>query len=115
MKMSILNSITRKSSINFGKKVSKLIPDNVKEVYLSTVGMQWRGRGSYVYFLDISFDNGSIHTLSVNTNDSTAYDYYTDLEDCSVKFDNWCKNTCLMILEEKKQEIIELLESEELI
>lgn len=112
MKANVINCITRKGSVNFEKKVLKLIPKGVTEVYLSTCGMQWRGRGSYVYFLDLSFNNGSMLTLSIKTHDSMAYDYYKDLEDYSIKSDNWIKNTALSILGEKQNEIIEFLETE---
>jgi hypothetical protein len=49
-------------------------------------------------------------TLRKHTNDSMAWDFYTDLEDGSRALSNFKKQVVLMILEDCKDEIIELTE-----
>lgn len=110
--ISVLNSITKKSSKNFENKLAKLLPEGVNEIYLSSVGMSWEGRGSYNYFVDISINGDSIFRLKERTTDSMSYDSYQDLDYGTTKFDNWAKNTALMLLEENQDLIIEYLNEE---
>jgi hypothetical protein len=112
MKTQILNSIFEKKSLNFEKKISKLLPIRVNEIYLSSCGMKWIGRGSYEYFLDFSINGGTVHTIKSFTHDSESYDYWQDLEKGSRKHDNFNKNVCLMLLEENQDFLNEILEDE---
>lgn len=111
MKPSIYNCLGIKESKNFENKVRKLIPETVKELYLMTVGMNWKSRGSYDYFVIVNIDGQQV-TIRQHSHDSTAYDYYTELEHSTVKFDNWCKNVVLMLLEDKLETILEELKDE---
>lgn len=106
MKTKIYNCLGIKESANFNKKVAKLVPESVKEFYLMTVGMNWKSRGSYDYFCIVNIDGEQV-SIRQHTHDSTAYDYYTDLETNTVKFENWCKNAVLMLLEDKLQTVLE--------
>ncbi len=109
MKAIILNSISEKSA-NFENKVSKLLPEGINEIYLSSCGMTWLGRGSYSYILKIGINNEvDSMTLTRRTTDSMYYDYYKSLDYGSYQFNNWVKNTALMLLEENKDRIIEFL------
>lgn len=107
-----LNGLQFKNTKNFQNNVIKLLPEGVEKVYLSTVGMKRLGTGSYNFFLDIEI-NGINTTLNSFTNSSPAWDYYTDLELGTRSFENWAKQTTLMILEDKKEEIIELIQEED--
>lgn len=107
-----LNGLQFKNTKNFQNNVIKLLPEGVEKVYLSTVGMKRLGTGSYNFFLDIEI-NGINTSLNSFTNSSPAWDYYTDLELGTRGFENWAKQTTLMILEDKKEEIIELIQEED--
>jgi hypothetical protein len=109
MKTQILNGISKKS-LNFEKKISKLLP--VNEIYLYSCGMKWLGRGSYEYFIDLSINGGTVHTFKSFTHDSQSYDYWQDLDKGSRKHDNFNKNVCLMILEENQDFLNEIIEDE---
>lgn len=108
MKTIILNGITAKKSLNFENKVKKLLPEGVKELYLSLCGMTWQGRGSYNYFLDFSINGGVRQTLTSFTHNSEAWDNWQDIEAGTVKHDNFNKNVCLMILEENQNQLKEM-------
>jgi len=112
MKAIILNGITSKKSLNFDKKVQKLLPKEVNEIYLSSCGMKREGRGSYNYFLDFSLNNGQVITLTSHTHNSEAWDNWQDLESGFTKHDNFNKNVCLMILEENKEFLQEFFSEE---
>ena len=107
-----LNGLNFKNTANFQNNVIKTLPEGVEKVYLSTVGMKRLGTGSYNFFLDVEI-NGIDITLKYFTNSSPAWDFWTDLELGTRSFENWAKQTTLMILEEKKDEIIELISEEE--
>lgn len=107
-----LNGLNFKNTKNFQNNVIKTLPEGVEKIYLSTVGMKRLGTGSYNFFLDIEI-NGIDITLKYFTNSSPAWDFWTDLELGTRAFENWAKQTTLMILEEKKGEIIELISEEE--
>lgn len=109
MKATVLNSLTAKSSANFEKNVSKLLPAGVNEIYLSYAGMERVGNGSYNYVLGIQINNGEHMKLTEFTHSSPAWDSYQDLEDGSRALDNFKKGVALMIIENCKQEIIDLL------
>lgn len=106
-----LNGLNFKNTANFQKNVLKLLPENVTKIYLSSVGMKRIGTGSYNYFLDVEI-NGALLTLKVHTHSSPCWDSWTDFEVGTRAYENWSKQTTLWILEEKKEEIIELLEDE---
>lgn len=112
MKTLVLNSITNTASKNFEKNVCKLLPEGVTEIYLSSCGMQRVGTGSYNYFLDFSINNSSVMTFKQFTHSSPAWDAWQDIEAGTRAHDNFNKGTALMILEECKDEIIELLNEE---
>lgn len=107
-----LNGLNFKNTANFQNKVIKNLPSGVEKVYLSTVGMKRLGTGSYNFFLDIEI-NGIDVTLKSFTNTSPSWDFWTDLELGTRAFENWAKQTTLMILEDRKEEIIELISQEE--
>lgn len=106
-----LNGLNFKNTANFQKNVVKLLPENIDKIYLSTVGMQRLGTGSYNFFLDLEV-NGIDTTLTMHTNSSPSWDFWTDLEVGTRAFENWAKQTVLMLLEDCKNDIIELLEEE---
>ena len=114
MKNSIdfLNGLNFKNTQNFQNNVIKNLPEGVEQIYLSTVGMKRVGTGSYNFFLDVEI-NGINITLKYFTNSSPAWDFWTDLELGTRSFENWAKQTTLMILENKKEEIIELISEKE--
>lgn len=96
---------------NFEKNVMKLIPEGVNEVILWTVGMKKVGTGSYNYYLCLDV-NGVTTILKVFTHSSPAWDFWTDLEVGTRAYDNWSKQTVLMILEDKREEIEEMVKLE---
>lgn len=108
----LLNCLSFKSTANFEKNVIKLLPEGVKKITLYSVGMSRVGYGSYNYILDVEI-NGERKDLKSFTHDSTAYDYYQDLEYQSRNHANWEKQTTLMLLEECQHQIIELVEENE--
>ncbi len=114
MKNSIdfLNGLKFKNTTNFQSNVIKTLPGGVTKIYLSTVGMRRLGTGSYNSFLDLEI-NGINSTLTYFTNSSPAWDFWTDLELGTRAFENWAKQTALMILENRKDEILELISEEE--
>ena len=103
-----LNGLNFTNTANFQNNAIKLLPEGVEKVYLSTVGMKRLETGSYNFFLDIEV-NGIDVTLKSFTNHSPAWDFWTDLELGTRAFENWAKQTTLMLLEDCKNEIIELL------
>jgi hypothetical protein len=107
--LDLLIGLGFKNTANFTNNVAKRLPNGVEKAYLSSVGMEWKGRGSYSYFLDIEI-NGEMTTLRKHTNDSTAWDSYKSMEDGSRALDNLKKQVVLMILEDCKELIIEELE-----
>ena len=107
--LDLLIGLGFQNTANFTNNVAKLLPDRVEKSYLSSVGMEWRGRGSYNYFLDIEI-NGEMMTLKKHTNDSMAYDNYKDMETGTRALDNFKKQVALMLLEECQNEIVEELE-----
>ncbi len=114
MKASVLSTITESSSKNFENKVAKLLPEGVKDIYLSHCGMRKAsGYGSYYFILDIAINNGEIFTLKEHTNSSPTWDEYQDLEAGTRKFDNFKKNIALSLLESNKDRILEYLTEDE--
>lgn len=109
--VAFLNGLNFKNTANFQKNVVKLLPENVNQIYLSKVGMNRLGSGSYNFFLDLEV-NGIDTTLTMHTNSSPAWDLWTDLEVGTRAYENWSKQTVLMLLEDCKKEIIEILEEE---
>lgn len=111
MKTSIdfLNALPVAKTLNFEKNVLKLLPEGVSKVHLDTCGMQRAsGYGSYNFFCEIEI-NGEHITLKSHTNSSPAWDAYQDLEHGTRKFENWIKSTVLWLIEEKREEITELI------
>lgn len=107
-----LNGLRFDNTANFQKNVINILPEGVNKIYLSTVGMKRLGTGSYNFFLDVEI-NGNQITLTDFTNSSPAWDFWTDLETGTRAYDNWAKQTTLMLLEERKDRIIELIADEE--
>ena len=105
-----LNGLRFENTANFQKNVIKTIPKGVNKIYLSSVGMKRLGTGSYNYFLEAEI-NGSQITLTDFTNSSPAWDFWTDLETGTRAYDNWAKQTALMLLEDIKHRIVELIET----
>lgn len=112
MKTLVLNSITSKASKNFEKNVSKLLPEGVNEIYLSSCGMERVGTGSYNYFLEFKINDSGYLKLKKFTHSSPAWDEWTDIEAGTRKHDNFNKSVALMILEDCKSEIEEYLTEE---
>lgn len=99
-KAEILVVLNIKSTKNFEKNVQKLLPKNVKELYLSSCGMnRASGYGSYNYFLDLEV-NGERMTFTKFTHDSQAFDNYQDFELGQRNYENWVKGTVLSLLED---------------
>ena len=107
--LDLLIGLGFKNTANFTNNVAKRLPNSVEKAYLSSVGMERKGAGAYNYFLDIEVD-GEMTTLKKHTNDSMAWDFYTDLENGSRALDNFKKQVTLMLIEECQNEIIELFE-----
>ena len=100
------------TSKRFEKNVLALLPEETKEVWISSVGMERaNGSGSYNFVLDIEINKCKM-SLKVHTNASYVWDAYKDIEYKSRANDNWNKATTLMILENKKEYIVELLTEE---
>jgi hypothetical protein len=107
--LKLLIGLGFRNTLNFTNNVAKRLPNGVEKAYLSSVGMEKKGAGSYNYFLDIEI-NGEMITLRKHTNDAMAWDFYTDLENGSRALDNFKKQVALMLLEYCQNEIIEQLE-----
>lgn len=107
-----LNGLSFKNTTNFKNNVIKLLPKGVNEIYLSSVGMEKKQSGSCTFFLDLEINKSRI-TLKKLTSNSCAWNFWTDLELGTRSFENWAKQTALMILEDCKDEIIELITEEE--
>jgi hypothetical protein len=107
--LDLLIGLGFKNTANFTNNVAKRLPNGVEKAYLSSVGMERKGSGSYNYFLDIEI-NGEMNTLRKHTNDSMAWDSYKDMEDGSRALDNFKKQVALMLIEDCQNEIIEQLE-----
>lgn len=102
----LLNCLPFKNTTNFEKNVIKKLPEGKYKIVLNSVGMEKIQRGSYNYFLDI-YVNNEIITLRSYTNDSTAFDYYKEIE--GKKLDDFLKQTTIMLIEECNYEIIECI------
>jgi len=108
-KVDFLNGLHASAkSENFENKVLKLLPNGVTQIYLNTCTMEWLGRGSYNYKLDLEI-NGSDVTLRERTTDAPSYDAYQSMEYGSREYGNWIKNTVLMLLENNTDLVIELI------
>ena len=107
--LDLLIGLGFQNTANFTNNVAKSLPSGVDKAYLSSVGIEWRGRGSYNYFLDIEI-NGEMMTLKKHTHDSMAYDNYKDMETGTRALDNFKKQVALMLLEECQYQIVEELE-----
>ena len=108
MKAQVYNNLNIKPSINFNTKIAKLLNTGITEIDLWSVGMEWKGRGYYNYFLKVYVNSEEV-ILRQHTTDSQAYDYYKDLKVNTVKFDNWCKNVSLMLIEDNQGVLLELV------
>lgn len=110
--VNFINALPIANSANFEKNVIKLLPEGVEKIYLDACGMERAsGYGSYNFFLAIEI-NGKYLKIKSNTNSSPSWDAYQDLETGTRNFENWIKATTLWLLEEKEDEIIELITSE---
>ena len=105
----VLNGLRFKDTVNFKKNIIKNLPDGVEEVYLSSVGMERKGCGSYNYFLQIEI-NGELTELKKHTNNSEVWDLYTHMQEGSRALDNFKKQVTLMLLEDCKSEIVDLIQ-----
>jgi hypothetical protein len=115
MKTSIdfLNGLPVAKSANFKKNVIKNLPDGITKIYLDSCGMErCSGYGSYNSFLRVEINNISMN-LKLHTNSAPAFDAYQDLDNGTRNFENWIKSTALMLLDENKDLIIELISEEE--
>ena len=108
-----LNGLPVAKSANFQKNVIKNLPEGVTQIYLDSCGMErCSGYGSYNFFLRVEINNITMN-LKEHTNSAPAFDAYQDLEYGSRNFENWIKATELMLLDENKDLIIELIAEEE--
>ena len=99
-KAEILMVLNIKSTKNFENNVQKLLPDNVKKIYLTSCGMsRASGYGSYNFYLDLEV-NGEQTTFKKFTHDSQTFDNYQDLELGQRDYENWIKGTVLELLED---------------
>ena len=115
MKNSIdfLNGLPVAKSANFQNNVIKNLPEGVNQIYLDSCSMErCSGYGSYNFVLRLEINNVSI-TLRSHTNDSQSFDAYKDLEWGTRNFENWIKATALMLLDENRDLIIELIQEED--
>jgi len=88
-------------SERFMKNVKKELPNNVKEFIIDSFSMRLTSsRGRYKFVLNLFVNSYPIDVNSY-TNDSTVYDYYTDLEYGTNKWDNWAKKNILGMLSNK--------------
>jgi len=108
-----LNGLPLAKSANFQKNVIKNLPEGVNSIYIDSCGMErCSGYGSYNFFLRVEINNISMN-LKEHTNSAPAFDDYQDLEHGNRNFENWIKATALMLLDENKDLIIELIQEEE--
>lgn len=95
-------------SKNFERKVKKLMPDKVKEIHIHIPRMIWEGYGQYRYEANI-FVNYQKIKLTQRTTDSISYDNYKDIHHYSKKYNDWCKNVILHLLEYRIEKIVEFI------
>jgi hypothetical protein len=108
-----LNGLPVAKSANFQKNVIKNLPKGINQIYLDSCSMErCSGYGSYNFVLRLEINNVS-HALRSHTNDSESFDNYKDLEHGTRNFENWIKSTALMLLDDNKDLIIELIEEED--
>ena len=108
-----LNGLPVAKSANFQNNVIKNLPEGINQIYLNSCGMErCSGYGSYNSFLKVEINNISMN-LKLHTNDAPNFDAYQDLEHGTRKFENWIKSTTLILLDENKDYIIELIQEED--
>jgi hypothetical protein len=111
MKNSIdyLNRLRIKNTKRFENNVLKLLPKGTNEIYLHSCGMERAsGRGSYYFVLRIEINKTKV-IIKTFTHDSQSFDAYQDLEEGTRNYDNWIKKTCLSILENNADKLIEII------
>lgn len=111
-KIEFYSLLTSQHSENFKKKVIKLMPIEVKSLALHRAYMERIQRNSYNFCLECDI-NGILITFKAFTHDSMAWDDWYVLENNSRAHDNWKKNVALAILERRKDEIKNHLQTEE--
>ena len=110
--MTVINQYVVPHSQRFLDNIRKELPEDVKEFELINFGMKKAsGYGSYYYIMDCII-NGNKEVIKQFTHDSMNYDYYTDLEYLSHKFDNWVKRKVLYVLSVNCDRIIDVLSNE---
>ena len=113
MKVDFLNGLPVAKSANFENNVIKSLPEGVTQIYLDSCGMErCSGYGSYNFFLRVEINNNYV-TLKEHTNSAPAFDHFVDLEYGSRSYQNWIKATTLMLLEQNKDLIIELIQQQD--
>lgn len=99
-------------SKNFERKVKKLMPSKAKQLHIQRPHMTWKGHGQYRYEA-IIFVNYKEFQINQRTTDSMAYDHYINLEYCTKKHNDWCKNVILNLLEYRIENIVEFIDETE--
>lgn len=85
-------------SKRFLKNVQELLPDNIKEITITSFGMKKAsGHGSYNYVLNVDFGTNYNEEFKKFTHDSVDYDYQSDLE-LGRNYENWVKSRILSML-----------------
>lgn len=107
-KMEFSSLLKFATTANFKRNVIKSLPEGVNKIFLLSVGMKRLGTGSYNFFADVEINDIKI-TLKIFTNSSPDWDFYKDLEVGTRAYDNWAKQTTLMLLEGSNDRIIELI------
>lgn len=95
------------------KKVANYfkLADN-KDIFISSIGMKWIGRGCYEWYLDLYIGNEDV-SLTERTNDSMMYDDYNSPKSRQV-FSNMLKNKVLSLLDDNKELINEIITEDEI-
>lgn len=114
--MRVINCTKIKSTKNFEKSILKFFPKtDDRDVYIDTIGMRRKSRGSYEIFLDVFIGQYQRLSFTQHTNSSPLWDWYTDVEDHQREYQNWAKATVLELLEENKEQIYDFYLKEELV
>lgn len=109
MKTHITSNLHFECTENFKNELRKRIPNNIKDVWLTSFQMDWLGYGSYVYHLRLSIDYKEF-SFKWQTNDSESYDFWKGAER-NREIDNFEKRRILSLFEQYQDEINEFSEN----
>jgi hypothetical protein len=109
MKAHITSKLHFVCTENFKKELGKLIPNNIKDVWLISFKMEWLGYGSYIYHLRLAIDDKEFN-FKYHTNDSESYDFWKRSER-NKRVNDFEKRRILSLFEHYQDEINEFSEN----